>query len=178
LGTPGEMLDRDGLIAWRVECDCWGAVRTITGERTDCPIRFQGQWYDAESGLSYNRYRYYDRQPADFISADLFGLLGAINLYGYIADPNLWVDPLGLEINTTSGRTHVTYVGSKGGRPYVGYAGMPGNQDCQDVLSYRYSSGFAAEGLDGEPTVVLRGRGETLHESQAAKGRGSGTKAV
>ncbi|WP_394427444.1 RHS repeat-associated core domain-containing protein [Vreelandella stevensii] len=59
-------------------------------------MRFQGQWHDEESGLYYNRHRYYDPQQGRYISQDPIGLVGGDNLYQYAAAPNLEVDPLGL----------------------------------------------------------------------------------
>lgn len=174
LGTPREVLDRSGRIVWQAEHFVWGGIREERIAEVDCPVRFQGQWYDPESGLHYNRYRYYDPGAGRFISQDPTRLRGAINLYAYVFDPNQWIDPLGLVINTTADRTHVTYVGSKGGQPYVGYASMPGNQSGDDVLRYRYSSGFGAEGLDGAPNVVYRGYGQDLESSQAAKATARG----
>ncbi|MDC6117325.1 RHS repeat-associated core domain-containing protein [Serratia rubidaea] len=40
------------------------------------PLRFQGQYFDAETGLHYNRYRYYDPQTGSYISQDPIGLVG------------------------------------------------------------------------------------------------------
>ena len=60
------------------------------------PIRFQGQWHDEESGLYYNRHRYYDPQQGRYISQDPIGLHGGNNLYGYVTNPTGMVDPLGL----------------------------------------------------------------------------------
>jgi len=91
-----------------------------------------------------------------------------------VFDPSTWIDPLGLVIQTTADRTHVTYVGSKGGTPYVGYASAPGDVSGADVLRSRYSSGFAAEGLDGTPQVIYRGHGEDLDSSRAAKATARG----
>ncbi|MFJ5539862.1 RHS repeat-associated core domain-containing protein [Vreelandella titanicae] len=67
------------------------AVRNVTQ-----PIRFQGQWHDEESGLYYNRHRYYDPQQGRYISQDPIGLQGGTNLYGYVTNPTGAVDPLGL----------------------------------------------------------------------------------
>jgi type VI secretion system secreted protein VgrG len=63
------------------------------------PIRFQGQWHDEESGIYYNRHRYYDPQQGRYISQDPIGLKGGANLYGYVTNPTGMVDPLGLEGN-------------------------------------------------------------------------------
>ncbi|MFM9924406.1 RHS repeat-associated core domain-containing protein [Variovorax sp. H27-G14] len=60
------------------------------------PIRFQGQYLDEETGLHYNRHRYYDPVVGRFVSKDPIGLLGGINLHQYVLDPTQWIDPLGL----------------------------------------------------------------------------------
>ncbi|HAV4234674.1 TPA: hypothetical protein JIQ46_17905, partial [Acinetobacter baumannii ATCC 17978] len=59
-------------------------------------IRFQGQYFNEETGLHYNRYRYYSPYVGRFISKDPIGLLGGFNVYSYAPNPNNWVDPLGL----------------------------------------------------------------------------------
>ncbi|WP_447881089.1 RHS repeat-associated core domain-containing protein, partial [Serratia fonticola] len=60
------------------------------------PLRFQGQYFDAESGLHYNRYRYYSPETARFITPDPIGLAGGLNQTQYVPNPTGWVDPLGL----------------------------------------------------------------------------------
>lgn len=62
----------------------------------DCPIRFQGQWQDEETGLYYNRYRYYDPLTAQYISPDPIGFAGGIRLNGYVLNPIKQVDIKGL----------------------------------------------------------------------------------
>ncbi|MEQ4762044.1 RHS repeat-associated core domain-containing protein, partial [Klebsiella aerogenes] len=57
---------------------------------------FQGQYFDAETGLHYNRHRYYDPEIAGFISQDPIGLAGGLNVYQYAPNPLGWVDPWGL----------------------------------------------------------------------------------
>ncbi|MBP0583480.1 RHS domain-containing protein [Labrys sp. LIt4] len=64
--------------------------------KTECPIRFQGQWEDAESGLYYNRFRYYDPLAGQYLSPDPIGLAGGERPQGYVEDPSGWVDPWGL----------------------------------------------------------------------------------
>ncbi|MFH4180811.1 RHS repeat-associated core domain-containing protein, partial [Acinetobacter baumannii] len=59
-------------------------------------IRFQGQYFDQETGLHYNRYRYYLPYVGHFISKDPIGLLGGDNVYAYAPNPVGWIDPLGL----------------------------------------------------------------------------------
>ena len=59
-------------------------------------LRFQGQYFDHESGLHYNRFRYYDPQTGRFVHQDPIGLLGGMNLFTYAPNPNIWLDPYGL----------------------------------------------------------------------------------
>ena len=49
-----------------------------------------------ETGLHYNRFRYYDPWTGQFTQQDPIGLLGGINNYRYGANPIGWIDPLGL----------------------------------------------------------------------------------
>jgi RHS repeat-associated protein len=94
------MFDEHGLRVWSVELDLLGAprrVETIEGfDRHACPFRFQGQYEDAETGLYYNRFRYYDPVAGQYISQDPIGLLGGPRPYGYVRDPLHYVDVLGL----------------------------------------------------------------------------------
>jgi len=59
-------------------------------------LRFQGQYYDYETGLHYNRFRYYDPDVGRFVSQDPIGLAGGTNIYQYAPNPLMWIDPLGL----------------------------------------------------------------------------------
>nr|WP_208281767.1 RHS repeat-associated core domain-containing protein [Massilia oculi] len=61
-----------------------------------CNKAFQGQYFDDETGLHYNRYRYYDSDTARYLTQDPIGLSGGENLYGYAPNPTGWKDPLGL----------------------------------------------------------------------------------
>ncbi len=117
LGTPRELTDDAGNVVWSASYSAWGAVasidtppqrtwvrdgntlREICGEQS-APVvqnlRFQGQYFDAETGLHYNRFRYYDPDVGRFVSQDPIGLLGGNNIYLYAPNPVQWIDPLGL----------------------------------------------------------------------------------
>jgi len=64
-------------------------------------LRFQGQQVDDETGLSYNRHRYYDPDAGRFVSRDPIGLRGGVNVYQYVPNPTHWIDPLGLACSPT-----------------------------------------------------------------------------
>ncbi|MFK0314454.1 RHS repeat-associated core domain-containing protein, partial [Pseudomonas sp. NPDC090233] len=101
LGTPMELTDEDGLIAWSGSYKAWGMVEEKRSEKAvraeiRNPLRFQGQYFDVEMGLHYNRYRYYDPLICRFVGKDPIGYLGGVNLYAYVVNPVEWVDPLGL----------------------------------------------------------------------------------
>ena len=98
LGTPLQLLTPNGQPRWLAEPDDWAAVtKQRAVPNLSQPIRFQGQWHDEESGLYYNRHRYYDPEQGRYISQDPIGLNGGTNLYGYVTNPIGMVDPLGLE---------------------------------------------------------------------------------
>jgi uncharacterized protein RhaS with RHS repeats len=60
MGTPEAMYREDGQAVWTCELNSYGKVRNWKGEyKTECPFRYQGQYEDAETGLYYNRFRYY-----------------------------------------------------------------------------------------------------------------------
>ncbi|WP_454767137.1 RHS repeat-associated core domain-containing protein [Cupriavidus campinensis] len=103
LGTPQELTDETGDIAWSAQYKAWGAAREVISEAArkagiSNPLRFQGQYFDHETGLHYNRYRYYDPVSGRFVSRDPIGLRGGLNGYGYAPNPVGYVDPLGLAV--------------------------------------------------------------------------------
>jgi RHS repeat-associated protein len=95
-GTPQELTNDNGVVTWREDFTAWGAAARKAEAAVDNPIRFQGQYADPETGLHYNRFRYYDPGVARYVSPDPIGLEGGLNAAAYVFDPNVWVDPLGL----------------------------------------------------------------------------------
>ncbi|MEU6854033.1 DUF6531 domain-containing protein [Actinacidiphila alni] len=102
VGTPTHLVDADGRVAWRAETSLWGAALwddappAPAAGGTTCPLRFPGQYHDAETGLHYNYRRYYDPETARYQSPDPLGLAPAPNHHGYVPNPLTWSDPLGL----------------------------------------------------------------------------------
>ncbi|WP_367237058.1 RHS repeat-associated core domain-containing protein [Pseudomonas sp. Rh2] len=101
LGTPMELTDPHGNVAWAGQYKAWGEVREERSEWAKQhglgnPIRFQGQYHDHETGLHYNRHRYYDTRGARFICKDPISYAGGLNQYVYAPNPTSWIDQLGL----------------------------------------------------------------------------------
>ncbi|WP_425464182.1 RHS repeat domain-containing protein [Paenibacillus lentus] len=98
LGTPVEMYDEHGERVWSCELDIYGNVRKfiLKGDHNACPFRYPGQYEDVETGLYYNRFRYYSPHEGMYTQQDPIGLAGGIRLYGYVDDPIFWVDVFGL----------------------------------------------------------------------------------
>jgi RHS repeat-associated protein len=97
LGTPETLFDAQGEIAWKAQLDLYG-VATEQTAMTACPWRWPGQHEDPETGLYYNRFRYYDPALGRYISQDPLGLHAGFALYAYVGDPLSELDPLGLII--------------------------------------------------------------------------------
>ncbi|MFE3591547.1 DUF6531 domain-containing protein, partial [Streptomyces niveus] len=97
VGTPSELIDESGAIAWRTRRTLWGATAWAVNSSTYTPLRFPGQYFDPETGLHYNFHRYYDPETARYVSPDPLGLVPAPNPFAYVRNPHLWIDPLGLK---------------------------------------------------------------------------------
>jgi RHS repeat-associated protein len=95
--------DGEGRIEWSADYSAWGEKQyslplnadEAAQIRTDCAIRFQGQYFDAETGLHYNTFRYYDPGCGRFISPDPINIHGGLNLYQYAPNAANWIDPWG-----------------------------------------------------------------------------------
>ena len=98
IGTPERLLAEDGSIATEYERKAWGQLEPKGGAKAHTPIRLQGQYWDEETGLAYNRWRYYDGEGR-FVCGDPLGLTGGLNTFGAQLNSLGYVDPLGLEWN-------------------------------------------------------------------------------
>jgi RHS repeat-associated protein len=102
LGTPQELTNQQGKLVWSVTYRAYGNVVQQQVAEIDNPLRFQGQYHDPETGLHYNRHRYYNPNTGRFITPDPIGLAGGLNNYQYVPNPTGWVDPLGLVVKRGS----------------------------------------------------------------------------
>ncbi|RLL66095.1 putative T7SS-secreted protein [Streptomyces sp. Z26] len=96
VGTPTELVDEQGDIAWRTRRTLWGSTTWASGSTAYTPLRFPGQYHDPETGLHYNLHRYYDPATAQYASPDPLGLAPGPNPSAYVPNPLFWIDPLGL----------------------------------------------------------------------------------
>ena len=96
LGTPQEITNANGKVVWAVSFKAYGNLAVAHANEEENNLRFQGQYFDEESGLHYNRFRYYDPQSGRFVNQDPIGLKGGNNNYRYVPNPLSWVDPFGL----------------------------------------------------------------------------------
>ncbi|MEU6811480.1 putative T7SS-secreted protein [Streptomyces sp. NPDC046831] len=96
VGSPTELIDETGAIAWRTRTTLWGATAWKRAGTAYTPLRFPGQYYDPETGLHYNLHRHYDPETGRYTSPDPLGLAPAPNPLGYTHNPHTVCDPLGL----------------------------------------------------------------------------------
>ncbi|MFS2110166.1 DUF4123 domain-containing protein [Sphingomonas sp. Sphisp140] len=96
LGVPMRLTDAAGKVTWEAERSGFGAMAALPGG-IDQPLRLPGQYHDAETGLHYNRFRYYDPALGRYLSRDPIGVAGGLNFYAYAGnDPVNRADPTGL----------------------------------------------------------------------------------
>ena len=104
LGTPVEAYNEQGEEVWYRRLDMNGKVieersmlYTSYKDYVKISFLFQGQYYDGEVKLAYNRFRYYAPQMGRYISEDPIRFdSGQINLFTYVKDTNVWMDIWGL----------------------------------------------------------------------------------
>jgi RHS repeat-associated protein len=94
IGTPIAVEDESGRKVWTATIDPYGRC-TIHNQEVELNLRFPGHYYDVETGLHYNRFRYYDPVLGRYIQPDPVGTRGGINVYAYPSSPLSTVDLLG-----------------------------------------------------------------------------------
>ena len=104
LGQPRELVDARGRVAWAAAHSAWGSVVEVVRDEgaagaadgVESPWRLLGQYADAESGLCYTRYRYFDADTGRWLSRDPLGIAGGRDLLGFNGAPSVEVDAWGL----------------------------------------------------------------------------------
>lgn len=95
IGTPLELTNQQGTIVWQANYKAWGEIESCRINEVEQNLRYQGQYFDEETELHYNTFRYYDPQIGRFTTQDPIGLEGGFNLYTYALNPIVWIDPWG-----------------------------------------------------------------------------------
>jgi len=160
LGTPLAMTDEGGNIVWKAAYDPFGKAEVDPSSTVTNNFRFPGQYYDSESGLHYNWFRYYDPGTGRYVTADPVGLLGGINLYIYaLNNPNKYGDYFGLasEDNECCYETDKCYKCTKWGPKVL-------NMDCFCSCLAKNSDKIAEGAIFGaicilSPNPFLKGSG-------------------
>ena len=96
LGAPVEVEDAEHDVVWSASYDAYGLTK-VSIAKIEFNLRLPGHYFDVETGLHYNRYRYYDPEIGRYIQADPIGLGGGNNLYAYCHNPLVEVDVRGLD---------------------------------------------------------------------------------
>ena len=136
-GLPRELVDAAGKVVWGAQFSASGELLDKRDWQTDCPVRYPGQWYDDESGLHYNRFRYYDPSVGRYISPDPIGLMGGLNPYVYGPNAFSWIDPMGLTSVCPPGTQRIYEVPKKIPKGYkvVTRWGLPGLRSKDWVMN-------------------------------------------
>ncbi|MDV9042920.1 RHS repeat-associated core domain-containing protein [Stenotrophomonas sp. RAC2] len=96
-GAAVRILDTNGGLHWQARFTSLGAAFVADNCKLEQSLRLLGQCYDEETGLHYNRHRYYDTWIGGYISQDPIGLdSGVVNVYEFGSNALCFVDPLGL----------------------------------------------------------------------------------
>ncbi|WP_370580036.1 RHS repeat domain-containing protein [Snodgrassella alvi] len=96
LGTPQLAINSAGEQSWKITSDAFGNSELDANNQITMNLRFPGQYYDEETGLSYNYFRNYDAKTGRYIQNDPIGLAGGVNTYGYVGgNPLVYSDPTG-----------------------------------------------------------------------------------
>jgi RHS repeat-associated protein len=101
LGAPEAATDTSGAVVWKVRYASSGAATELQASSLDIKLRLPGQYADSETGLHYNRHRYYDPARGQFLTPDPMaskpGYPDGPNPYAYVRyNPIRYVDPSGL----------------------------------------------------------------------------------
>jgi RHS repeat-associated protein len=97
LGSVRDLTDNTGTVQDHIDYDAFGNVTFETSLSFGDCYKYTGRESDVETGLQYNRARYYDPKIGRWMAKDPIGFdAGDANLYRYVGnDPTNRVDPSG-----------------------------------------------------------------------------------
>lgn len=103
IGVPVRVEDDSGRMVWQARIDPFGLASISPSSTIEMPLRFPGHYFDRETELHYNRFRYYDPRLGRYLQSDPLGMAGGINLYAYCVNPLTTVDLDGLTHKNQTG---------------------------------------------------------------------------
>ncbi len=112
-GAPVAALDGEGRKVWSARLEPYGLADVEGGGGGgeggfELSLRLAGQFCDAETGLYYNRFRYYCPELGRYMEEDPAGTGGGVNLYAYTSGPLVQFDPRGLDCEHCKSKEHST----------------------------------------------------------------------
>ncbi|MEU5141710.1 DUF6531 domain-containing protein [Streptomyces sp. NPDC021139] len=176
VGTPTELIDESGEVAWRSRATLWGSTAWNRDATAYTPLRFPGQYFDPETGLHYNFQRYYDPETARYFTPDPLGLEPAPNPFLYVVNPLQGCDPLGLAPRYANRPDRYAWGGSVRykatdhlGRP----TGISASVRREMVLAQGSEAGSMwTKGWRGHGTLFNEARGHLLANTLGGAGKG------
>ena len=161
-GSPEELVDGAGRLVGQSRHSAFGEWSWAASSRETTPFRFPGQYEDAETGLHYNRYRYYDPQVGRYLTPDPIGLAGGFNSYRYGPNPIGWVDPMGWATH----HLNASWTGGDIPNPWESTMGtQPHGLACPDCLASQarcHTERQLMHHLENNPETAARLPGSTV----------------
>jgi RHS repeat-associated protein len=166
LGAVEAVTDDAGEVVWRAQLDPYGLAHVEQRGRFHQPLRFPGHYHDDETGLHYNRFRYYDPKLGRYLESDPIGIDGGINLYAYSTNPLRDVDLRGLTSKCPNSADC----------PHRNKAGEEGHPNAEGAHTPEYTRLSPAEikamprGSRPDPKTYLSARYVGAHMAKFANG--------
>ena len=155
LGTPVRVENEVSDVVWRARVAPYGNVSVADNARVEMPLRFPGHYFDPETGLHYNRFRYYSPELGRYLQPDPLGTAAGNNLYAYTANPLKEVDFRGdcSTDGTDKNKRKTTEDGesAEGPAPKKQRPGYPpprtaeAQKECQHVIDTMARMGLSSE---------------------------------
>ncbi|MFZ5891773.1 MAG: RHS repeat-associated core domain-containing protein [Myxococcota bacterium] len=168
VGMPLHIEDTAGNVVWFAEhIDPYGAVTVRADSTIEYNLRWPGHYYDPDTGLHYNRYRYYDPHLGRYLQSDPIGYSGGNNLYAYPSNPLVAVDVLGLSQGGCKNHNHDSANATGEGDPHPVPLDKEGHPTAFPSLEAKEGGGRGG----GKTNETAQRACDTIRDLQTANGR-------